>query len=119
MQSDKDSLTKLNQAWHDAYQQRQRDTLREILSEDFVAFFPDGTTVNRATLIAAEEPPDIDITSEFGEPALHVFGDTAITCGRVDLDVDGEQLSQRFMRVWNKREGRWWAVAVQVFPVEP
>ena len=119
MQSDKDSLIKLNQAWHDAYQKRQRDTLREILSEDFVAFFPDGKTVNRATLIAAEEPPELEIASEFSEPTLHVFGDTAITCGRVDLDVGGEQMSQRFMRVWSRREGRWWAVAVQVFPVEP
>ena len=117
MQEDATTLNQLNEAWHDAYRQRKRAALREILAEDFLAFLPNGESVDRETLIAAE-PPELNIESTFSEFALHLFGETALTRGRVDLVVDGEPVQQRFMRVWAKRKGRWWAVAVQVFSVD-
>lgn len=114
---DDSTLAQLDAAWNSAYSERRRHKLRDVLSEDFLAFFPDGASLEREALIAAEAPPEATLESSFSEFSLHVFGNTAVTRGRVEVSVDAELIQQRFMRVWAKRQGRWWAVAVQVFPV--
>ena len=58
-----------------------------------------------------------DATLEVSEFALRVFGDTAVTLGRVRISGATFTVDQRFMRVWAQRSGVWQAVAVQVVPI--
>ena len=58
----------------------------------------------------------------FTDQDVRVFGDTAISRGRltvefVDLEGVDRRIDQRFLRVFAKRDGNWRAVAVSVTPV--
>ena len=115
---DETLVTDLDRAWNDAYLYRERERLRDVLAEDWVGIFPNGETLTRERLIAVAAPPDAEVKQTFSDFSLHLFGDTAVTTGRVEVEADDETVRQRFMRVYAKRYGRWWAVAVQVVPVE-
>jgi len=54
---------------------------------------------------------------EFTEQYVQVFGQTAISRGRLQLDSDILRLDQRFLRVYSKRDGIWRAVSVAVTPI--
>lgn len=115
---DDETLVKsLDQAWNDAYLARRRERLRDVLAEDWVGVLPDGRTLTREELIAASAPPDVQVEQTFSNFSLHLFGGTAITTGGVAITAGGETVRQRFLRVYAKRSGRWWAVAVQVVPL--
>ena len=117
VQTDEALVTSLDRAWNDAYRTRQRERLREVLAEDWLGVFPSGETLTREQLIGAGAPANAEVEQTFSEFSLHLFGDTALTRGRVEVKAGDELVRQRFMRVYAKREGRWWAVAVQVVPV--
>ena len=53
----------------------------------------------------------------FSEQAVHVFGKTAITRGRLQLDLNDRRVDQRFLRVFSYRNGTWRAVSVAVTPL--
>ena len=115
---DETLVTGLDRAWNEAYALRERERLREVLAEDWLGVFPNGHTLTREQLIAAVAPPDLQVEQTFSGFTLRLFGNTAVTTGRVDVKAGDETVQQRFLRVYAKREGRWWAVAVQVVPVE-
>ena len=117
MQTDKEAVTALDRAWNDAYRTGERERLREILAENWLGVFPSGETLTREQLISGGAPAGAEVEQTFSEFSLHLFGDTAITRGRVEVRVEEEHIRQRFMRVYAKREGRWWAVAVQVVAI--
>ncbi|HMI93772.1 MAG TPA: hypothetical protein VK509_20505, partial [Polyangiales bacterium] len=48
---------------------------------------------------------------------LRCWGPTATTRGRIMVETASAVIEQRYMRVYSKRQGRWWAVSVQVVPV--
>ena len=113
---DETLVTDLDRAWNEAYITRRREHLREVLAEDWVGVFSNGETITRERLIVAAAPPDLEVAQTFSDFTLKMFGDTAVTTGRVEVKAGEETVRQRFMRVYAKREGRWWAVAVQVVP---
>ena len=53
----------------------------------------------------------------FSEQYVHVFGDTGISRGRLQLELEDRHVDQRFLRVFAKRDGIWRAVSVAVTPV--
>lgn len=118
MQTDKEAVTALDQAWNDAYHTRQRERLRDVLAEDWLGVLSSGEPLTRQQLIGAGAPAGAEVEQTFSEFLVHLFGDTAVTRGRVDVRVGDEYVRQRFMRVYAKREKRWWAVAVQVVPLK-
>ena len=118
MQRDEEAVTALDRAWNDAYCTGQRERLREVLAEDWLGVFPSGETLTREQLISAAPPKDAQVEQTFSEFSIHLFGGTAVTRGRADVRVGDETIRQRFMRVYAKRDKRWWAVAVQIIPIE-
>ncbi len=63
------------------------------------------------------DPPGEVRSLAFSEPFVAVFGDSAISRGRLQLEVDDRRIDQRFLRVFAKRNGVWRAVSVAVTPV--
>lgn len=114
-ESDIRTVTELDTAWNQAYVRGERDPLRDILSADFIAVTPSGEEVPRSRLLQA--PKEAVTQVRFSEFALRCWGPTATTRGRVMVETASEVIDQRYMRVYSKRQGRWWAVSVQVVPV--
>ena len=111
---DEAEVRHLDSAWNDAYLRNDRSPLAEILAADFTAALPSGEPVSKADLMITPPPP---ISVSFSEQFVRVFGNAAISRGRLQLELADRQVDQRFMRVYSKRDGCWRAVSVSVAPV--
>jgi ketosteroid isomerase-like protein len=118
MQADDEAeVLRLDDAWNDAYRRNDRSPLADILADDFAASTPSGEPVSKASLMVT--PPGVAISVAFSEQAVQVFGETAVSRGRLQLVLTDRRLDQRFLRVYARRGGRWQAVSVAVSPLAP
>jgi len=108
-------ILELDNAWNEAYRRRDRSPLADILADDFPAVDAAGGPVTKAALMT--DPPGEVRSLMFSEQSVSVFGDTAISRGRLQLEVDDRRIDQRFLRVFAKRDGVWRAVSVAATPV--
>lgn len=106
----------LDEQWNRAYQNRDYAALESVFAPDWIGIPADGHKIERVTFL--EQLPDNPLaTLEFSEFDMRVYGDTAVTWGRVRISGATFMIDQRFMRVWAQRSGAWQAVAVQVTPI--
>jgi ketosteroid isomerase-like protein len=113
---DKDVVTQLDNLWNEGYQRKDIFSLSKVLADDWIAFTPDNQIVTTKQLLEAV-PNNPEARLEFDEFDIHVFGDTAITKGRLTAHhTDGEIRQQRFIRIFAKRNREWKAVTAQVIP---
>ena len=112
---DEGEVLRLDSAWNDAYQRHDRSRLADILADDFSAATPSGEPVSKASLMV--NPPGVATSVTFSEQSVRVFGETAVTRGRLQLALADRSLDQCFLRVWARRDDRWQAVSVAVSPV--
>ena len=108
-------VLRLDNAWNEAYRRHNRAPLETILADDFTALTPLGEPITKASLMV--NPSEIARSVTFSEQAVHVFGKTAITRGRLQLDLNDHRVDQRFLRVFSYRNGTWQAVSVAVTPL--
>jgi ketosteroid isomerase-like protein len=113
MDDDADVL-RLDEAWNEAYRQHDRSALSGILSDDFAALTASGGPVSKASLMV--DPPGRARSVTFSDQEVRVFADTAVSRGRLKLELEDRFLDQWFLRVFAKRDGRWQAVSVAVTP---
>jgi ketosteroid isomerase-like protein len=107
----------LDTLWNEGYQRKDISILLKVLAEDWIAFTPDKQLITRKQLLEAV-PSNPAARLEFDEFSVHVFGDTAITKGRLTANqTDGQVRQQRFIRVYAKRNNEWKAVVAQVIPM--
>jgi hypothetical protein len=111
---DEAEVLRLDDAWNDAYRRSDRSPLADILAEDFSAVTPTGGAASKASLMVS--PPGVVVSIAFSEQGVQLFGETAISRGRLQLELVDLKVDQRFMRVYAKRGGRWQAVSVSVSP---
>jgi hypothetical protein len=111
--NDRYELERLNEAWNEAYRRVDMIALAAILADDWVGILASGDVFSKTQLLETvpNNPPS---NLEFSGFELHQFADTAVTRGVLQVTSSEFTVSQRFMRVWAKREGHWQAVAVQV-----
>lgn len=112
---DEAEILRLDDAWNDAYRRRDRAPLAQILADDFSGLAPSGEAIGKAALMV--DPPGAVNSIAFSEQAVQVFGDTAVSRGRLQLEVDERRIDQRFLRVFARRDGVWRAVSVAVTPI--
>jgi len=109
------AVTRIDQAWNEAYVKGDRSVLQDLLSDDFVAVAHTGQVVSKAQLM--QPPPEPALEVRFSEGWARCWGATAVTRGRIQVRTPSTTIEHRFMRVYAKRAERWQAVAVQVVPV--
>ena len=109
-------VQRLDERWNRAYQTRDHAALEDVFAADWISVFADGRSVERAAFLE-QLPHNPPATLEFSEFAMRVFGDTAVTWGRVRISGATLTVDQRFMRMWVQRLGVWQAVAAQVIPI--
>ena len=111
---DEAEVLRLDSAWNGAYVRNDRSPLADILADDFAAIMPSGDAVSKAALMVNPPPA---LSAAFSEQSVQMFGDTAVSRGRLMLELTDRKVDQRFMRVFARRQGRWRAVSVSVTPV--
>jgi ketosteroid isomerase-like protein len=112
---DEAQVLRLDDAWNEAYRRHDRAPLSDILADDFTGVMPSGDPISKATLMV--NPPGTAKSVTFSEQFVRVFGDAAISRGRLRLELEDRIVDQRFLRVFAKREGYWLAVSVSVSPI--
>ena len=112
---DEAQILSLDDAWNTAYRRHDRQPLSDILADDFTGVTPSGDPISKAVLMV--NPPGTARSVTFSEQFVRVFGDAAISRGRLRLELEDRFVDQRFLRVFAKREGYWLAVSVSVSPV--
>ena len=114
---DEAEILRLDSAWNEAYRRRDRAPLADVLADDFTALTPAGEAFTKAALMI--DPPGQARSVTFSEQSAHVFGDAAISHGRLQLALDDRAIDQRFLRVFASQDGIWRAVSVSVTPARP
>ena len=112
---DEAEILRLDSAWNEAYRRHDRAPLAQILADDFTALDPSGEPFAKAKLMI--NPPGHAKSVIFSEQSVRVFGDTGISRGRLQLELDDRRVDHRFLRVFARRNGSWQAVSVSVTPV--
>ena len=112
---DEAQLLRLDSVWNEAYRRHDRRALADILAEDFTGVIPSGEAVTKESLMT--DPPGRAKSVAFSEQFVRAFGDCGISRGRLQLELDGRRVDQRFLQVFAKRDGVWRAVSVAVTPV--
>ncbi|MEW6344015.1 MAG: nuclear transport factor 2 family protein [Pseudomonadota bacterium] len=111
----KAQVLRLDNAWNEAYRSHNREQLANVLADDFLALTPAGDAITKALLMV--NPSEIASLVAFSEQDAQVLGDTAVTRGRLQLQLGDRRIDQRFLRVFACRNGVWRAVSVAVTPV--
>ena len=112
--TDEEAVTELDRSWNEVYLRNDRSAFGEILADDFRVNFSDGRTGGKADLM---QPTPNGAQVVFSEAGMQMFTPTAVTWGRVRIQHPDRVIDQRYVRVYSKRETRWQATFVSVFPV--
>jgi ketosteroid isomerase-like protein len=94
-------------AWYDAH-----------LSADFTCSLADGKRIGKAEFLVrvANGPGVNDVT--YDEVDVRPLGDAALVHGVTHYVRNGMPASTRYTDVWQRRSGRWLAVAAQLTAVD-
>ena len=119
-------ITKLEREWADANKTNNSEAVRNIVADDAVIVYPDGTLATKAEEVQTIESGAITADSfEMVDPKVTVVNaDSAFITGqsvirngkykdattKKTIDISGEY---RFLDVYSRRNGKWQAVASQ------
>ncbi len=108
-------LTALNADYVRAVLMSDAARFREILADDFRNTNPDGTILDREAFLAQVSRPSNLKSLRAEEVEIRIMGNTAVIHARTVYETsDGRPGSGRYTDIWQKREGRWLAVAAHV-----
>ena len=118
VRSDQQTLIQLEQDWDAAFRRKDVRFIENILADEFVATYNDGSRGDKAKelALAAEFNLQID-SSTLDEFIVKIYGDTAVVWMSQHLvgPSQGRQLTLtlRYVDVFVLRAGRWQCVASQ------
>ena len=116
VKSDQQILIDLEQRWNDAFYKKDVEFIKNVLADEFVATYDDGTRGDKAKelKLAAEFNQQVEsaVQDEF---TVKIYGDTAVVW--FTLHVVGikqgkqSELTLHYTDVWVMRDGRWQCVS--------
>ncbi len=110
----------LERVWLNAYEQHDQKAMDEILGDDFLITFPDGSSQNKVQVVSslkAQTGSSRPTTKFYTEDVkARVYGDTVVLTGRVvaEWQREGKPLAKelsRYTDTYVKQNGRWQVVA--------
>jgi len=107
-------IMQMEREWAGAYVKRDAATLDRLLASDFMDADDNGNTQNKAQYIdLAKNPVGTFYSGEFSDTKVRVYGDTAVSTGRLVIKGSNREQGEafRYTGVYVKRQGRWQAVA--------
>src|SRR3954465_11457597 len=111
-QRDLDTLTALNLDFTASVQNGDVKRFEEILADDFMTSFPDGSLLDKAEFLELTAKP-VTISGLVAEDVGNRFlGEFAIIPGRfTPRRADGKPRRGRYTDNWARRDGTWVAVS--------
>jgi len=124
-------ILKLEREWADANKTHNADAVKQLVADDAVIIYPDGSTATKADEVRTIESGAITADAfDMIDPTVTVIdADSAFISGRSvikngkyavpnkkPIDISGEY---RFLDVYAKRGGKWQAVASQATKILP
>ena len=118
VRSDQEILIQLEQDWDDAFHRKDVGFIENILTDEFIATYGDGTRGDKAKELALAATFNQEIeSSTLDEFTVKVYGDTAVVWFTQHLIVSSQgralALTYRYVDVFVLRAGRWQCVASQ------
>lgn len=114
-QDDLDALLELNAEYVRSVQAGDVARFEELLAEDFLCSNPDGSLVDRAGFLEQTARPVPVSGLQAHDVRVRLLGDVALVHGRTTYTrPDGSVGGGRYTDVWERRGGRWLAVAAHV-----
>ena len=109
------TLVELNEAYIRSVQAGDLQRFKELLADDFLCSFPDGSLADRERFLEHTARPVTISHLEAHDVCVRIMGDVAIIHGRTTYTAeDGRAGSGRYTDVWARRQGRWLAVSAHV-----
>jgi len=118
VKSDQEVLIELEREWDAAFHSQNVAFIENVLADEFVATYGDGTRGDKAKELALAREFDQQVdSSHLDDFMVKVYRDTAIVWFTQYLvgPVKGKptEVQYQYMDVWVIRDGRWQAVASQ------
>jgi ketosteroid isomerase-like protein len=116
VESDQQVLIKLERGWNEAFYRKDVAFIRNLLADEFVATYEDGSRGDKAkelALIAAfNQQVESAVQDDF---TVKVYGNTAVVWFTLRLvgikQGQRAELMLRYTDVWVMRDGRWQCVS--------
>jgi ketosteroid isomerase-like protein len=117
-------LKAISQQWLDAYMKSDASFLKSTLSEDYEITEPDGSVATKAEDIrSVTEKTFVLKTARMSDFKCRMLGENA-ACVTATLKISGTSHGREFsgeyrgMDVYEKKDGKWIAVASQMTKIE-
>jgi ketosteroid isomerase-like protein len=122
--SDQETLIELERGWHEAFYRRNVAFIENILADEFIATYDDGSRGDKSRELALaavfNQPLESAVQEDF---TVKVYRDTAVvwfTLRLVGLSQGQRaEWAFRYTDVWVIRDGRWQCVSTHSTRVEP
>jgi ketosteroid isomerase-like protein len=118
VESDQQILIELERGWNDAFYRKDVSFISNLLADEFVATYDDGSQGDKAKELALATQFNQQVESAVQEDfAVRIYRDTAVVW--FTLRVMGVRQGQRaelmlrYTDVWVVRDGRWQCVSSQ------
>jgi uncharacterized protein (TIGR02246 family) len=118
LSKDEQEVRKLERSWLDAYEQNDSKAMNEIVADDFVITFPDGSRQTKPQILDSlkmPRNPSNSLKFYTEDVQSRVYGDTVILSGRVITEYmrDGKTAKEAssYTDTYVRRKGRWQVVA--------
>lgn len=118
VESDQQALVKLEQGWNEAVYRKDVAFIENLLAEEFLATYDDGSRGDKARELALvtefNQAVESAIQDEF---VVKIYGETAAVWFTLHLvgTKQGQraELTLRYTDLWRMHEGRWLCVSSQ------
>ena len=122
--SDQQILIELEQGWNDAFYRKDVAFIENILADEFMATYDDGSRGDKAKELALTTEFDQQVVSAIqDEFTVRVYRDTAVVWFTLRLvgirQGQRAEVTFRYTDVWVVRDGRWRCVSTQSTRVNP
>jgi ketosteroid isomerase-like protein len=114
-----DDFRKLEQNWLDAAATPDLPALRKMLSDDFMGTALSGTIVlSKSDIVSDSGTGNHLAKSTLHESTVHIFGDTAVLMGEVEMQMPQKAQEVRMTAVFQKHDEAWQVIALHMSKVE-
>ncbi len=118
MQGDREALIQLERDWDEAFHRKDVAFVEDVLAEEFMATYGDGTRVDRAQELEMIATFNLQIdSSTVDDFTVNLYDDAAVVWFTQHLVGPSQgqtlELTYRYMDVFVFRDGRWQCVASQ------
>lgn len=114
--SDVAAIKQLNADWIHNYVKKDSATWNRIFADDFILVNPAGKTMTKRDICSSPFQPISAANVDFAEVQIH--GNIGLIHAKCSFTIvaDGKESkgSTDYLDVYEKRNGRWWAIAAHV-----